>query len=86
METRFEQLTRRVRLCPLGLFDYEIWELVRLQQAEIERLRTGQVTVIQKAMTVVSVGGRTYPNRLRSLTTHYAIQLAVEAAEAEGGG
>ena len=54
---------------------------------EVDRLR-GELRerhgIIQQAMEAVSVGGRTYPNRLRPLTTHRAIQLAVEETESAG--
>lgn len=38
-ETRLECLTRRSIKCPSGLFIGEVWELLRLQRAEIERAR-----------------------------------------------
>ena len=39
METRPECLTRQSNECPSGMLQSEIWELVVLQYAEIERLR-----------------------------------------------
>jgi hypothetical protein len=37
--------------------------------------------IIRAALEAVSVGGRTYPNRLRPMMTHYAIQVAIDAAD-----
>ena len=37
--------------------------------------------IIRAAMLAVSVGGRTYPNRLRSLATHHATDIAINAAD-----
>ena len=60
-------------------------ELAEIVAEQIERLRKERGDIIRSAMLAVSVGGRAHPNRLRSLATHRAIELAIEAAEAKGG-
>ena len=67
------------------MFDRELDAMdkeIHRQAAEIKRLREERDDIIRSAMLAVSVGGRAHPNRLRSLATHRAIELAIEAAEA----
>ena len=69
------------------MFDRELEAMdkeIHRQAAEIKRLREERDDIIRSAMLAVSVGGRAHPNRLRSLATHRAIELAIEAAEAKG--
>ena len=55
-ETRFEQQSRRYRDCRPGIFTVEeAWELCKLQQIEIERLR-GHVTELRGAIDEVGKG------------------------------
>lgn len=48
---------------------------------EVMRPQKDRNTIIRDAMEAVSVGGRTYPNRLRSMMTHYAAQTAIDSAD-----